>query len=103
LVLAAGDVTDVVQAVLDPPLAAREGQQPGGIGLVGRQAGDRVDRLDAFDAAHQTAAGDAADLRPAWPGGGEVSRQAAGRLQRAGLDPAMLLADCPRTGKVRRR
>src|SRR5947209_14745404 len=34
LVLAAGDVADVVQPILNAPMVAREGQQAGGVGLL---------------------------------------------------------------------
>src|SRR3954464_5881791 len=34
LVLAAGDVANVMQPILDGPVVAREGQQAGGVGLL---------------------------------------------------------------------
>src|SRR5438445_3546138 len=39
-ILVEGDVADVVEAVLDLPVAALEAQEGGGIGTLGRQARD---------------------------------------------------------------
>jgi len=61
-VLAAGHVADVMQAVLDAPVVARQLQQAGGVGLITRQAGDGIDGLDALLVADRTAAFEAADL-----------------------------------------
>jgi len=102
LVLAAAHVAHVVQAVLDAPMVARQGQQLVGACFCGGQAGDGVGRLGAFHAAHAAAAGDTADLRQPGPGRGEVGRHAAGGLQGAGLDPAMVLAGRLRPSEVRR-
>src|SRR3954465_4401266 len=52
LILTTGNVAHVMQAVLDAPMAARDSQQRSGVGDVGREAGDGVDRLDAFDPTH---------------------------------------------------
>jgi len=41
-VRAEGDVLDAVQSVLDLPLASLEGEQAGGVGVGGREAGDAV-------------------------------------------------------------
>jgi hypothetical protein len=43
-----GDVADVVGAVLYSPVAAVEGEDVGGVGLVGGEAGDAVDSFVAF-------------------------------------------------------
>ncbi len=59
--------------------------------------------FDAFLAAHQAAARDAAHLRQAGPSRPEVGRQAGRRLQRARFDAAMPLADRFGAGEVRRR
>ena len=70
LILATGDIADVAHAVFETPMAAGERQQPVGIRLVGRQNGNGVDRLDAFETAHEAGSGDATDLRRARLGGG---------------------------------
>lgn len=42
-----GDIADVVQAILDAPMAADQGEQARGISALWRQAGDVVGDLDA--------------------------------------------------------
>jgi hypothetical protein len=56
-VLVEGHVADPVQPVLDLPLAADQCQQPGGVGLVGGEAGHGVGDLDRAAAAIQVAHG----------------------------------------------
>jgi hypothetical protein len=82
-----GDVADVVQAVLDRPVAADEVGQPGGAGLRMGQAGDRVGGLGLAAASGAPVAdlgGDPEDL------GGVREAQAAhaDRLEGAELHPA---------------
>jgi hypothetical protein len=43
-----GDVADVVFAVLYSPVSAVEGEDVGGVGLVGGEAGDAIDGLGAL-------------------------------------------------------
>lgn len=70
-----GDVTDVVEAVLDPPMTANEGEQASGISPLGRQAGDVVGGLNAGVAGREavlerdTVPFKAADLPQMRPGG----------------------------------
>jgi hypothetical protein len=54
-ILVEGDVADVVQPVLDAPMAPDQGEQASGIGALGRQAGDVVGRLDAGRAGRDAA------------------------------------------------
>ncbi len=66
-VLVECDVADVVEAVLDRPVGAGEGQNALGSGLIGRQAGDEVDDFDALAATDQAAALEPGDLRQSRP------------------------------------
>jgi hypothetical protein len=43
-----GDVADMVFAVFYSPVAAVEGEDVGGVGLPGGEAGDAIDGLGAF-------------------------------------------------------
>ena len=71
LVFAAGDVADVMETVLDPPMRSRQDEQFLGSRLLRGQTGDRVDSLDGFLAAHDAFARDPADLRHTGPVGCE--------------------------------
>jgi hypothetical protein len=64
-VLVVGDVADVVDAVLDGPVAADEPVELCGVGLVGGEAGEEVGRLGRDQPVMQVAAFavDADDLR----------------------------------------
>ena len=66
-VLVEGDVSDVMEAVLDGPVGACEGHQPFGRSLVGRHAGDQIDRLDALAAPDFAGALQFCDLRQPRP------------------------------------
>jgi len=101
-VLAAGHVADVMQAVLDAPVVARQLQQAGGVGLVTRQAGDGIDGLDALLVADRAAAFEAADLPQSRPGG-EMAVEARRALQAPNLDATMALVDRLGAVEVRRR
>ena len=89
LILSPGDVADIVQAVLDPPVGTRQGEQARRRGLGGGQAGDGIDGLGTLFAVQPALAGQAADLRHAGPGRREMRGQGRGHLDAAGLDPAM--------------
>jgi hypothetical protein len=84
VILVEGDVTNPVQPVLDLPVAPQQPSQPGGVGLGGSQAGDRVGDLAAQDAPSKVGgvAVDNHDLG----GVGEVDDVG----DRGGADPAML-------------
>ena len=102
LILAAGHVADVMQAVLDAPMRARQGEQLCRSGPISRQAGDGVDRLGAWRAAQDALSADAADLCQAWPGRRQMRGQRGGGLQSSCLDPAMVFADRLGVPEVRR-
>lgn len=93
LVFAAGDVADVMQTVLDPPMRPRQREQFVRSRLLSGQTGDRVDSLDGFLAAHDAFARDAADLRHTGPVRREEAVQRPGRLDLADLDPAVAFLD----------
>jgi len=103
LILPPGNIAHVVQTVLDTPMLARQVQQTCGVGLVGAQAGDGIDRLVGCLAANDALAGQAAHLGEAAPGRRQVCGDAGGDLQAAGLDPAMAFLDCLGLCQVRRR
>ncbi len=84
-------VPDVVQAVFDPPVAAGEFKQAGGIGSIPREAGDPVghfrcglisDRAGAFESK------DLLDPRPV-----QVAVEGGGAGELAGFDPAVALVE----------
>lgn len=91
LVFAAGDVANMVEAVLDAPVGARQLEKPFGPGLVARQAGDGVDDLDAFLGPDGTAPGDAADLGDTGPAV-EIFGQAGAAFQATDFQAAVALA-----------
>ena len=101
-VLAAGHVADVMQAVLDTPMVARQLQQASGVGCGTGQAGDGIDGLGALLAADGAAAFEAADLPQSRPGG-EMSVEARRALQAPDLDAAVALVDRLDAVEVRRR
>jgi hypothetical protein len=101
-VLAAGHVADVMQAVLDAPMVARQLQQAGGGSLGAPQAGDSIDGLDALLVADRAAAFEAADLLHARPGD-EMAVEARRALQAPDLDAAMSLVSRFDGGQIRRR
>ncbi len=74
-VLVEGDVADVMEPILDLPMAALVAEQGGGIGAVGGEAGDEVGDLDGGRATRGAApdrgavALDAAELADVRPGG----------------------------------
>ena len=103
LILTVGDVAHVVQAVLDTPVFAGQGEQTLGTGPVGGQAGDGVDRLGGGVAAYDALACQAAHLREAAPSRCQVFSDAGGDLQPAGFYPAMRLLDRFGLSEVRRR
>jgi len=103
LILAAGDIADVVQFVLDAPMLARQGEQTFRSSFIRRQAGDGINPLDAGLAMHDTLSGEAANLSQTRPGRSQVLGQRGSDLHSAGLDPAMALLDRLSLPQVRRR
>jgi len=67
-----GDVADVVLAVFYAPVAAVEGQDVGGVGLVGGEAGDAIYGLVAFAQWVGVQVGNLAGDRPGLVDAGEV-------------------------------
>jgi hypothetical protein len=103
VILTTCDAAHVMQTVFDPPMPARYRQQLLWASLFSRHAGYRVNRLGAFLASHDAPSGDAAYLREARPGRSQERGQRGGRLQTAGLDPAVTFLDRLRASKIRRR
>lgn len=65
-ILVEGDIPDIVQAVLDAPMATDQGQQPCGVSAFGWQAGDVVGDFDAGVArGNAVTDGDPVALKPA--------------------------------------
>src|SRR3972149_3206198 len=88
-----GDVADPVDAVLDTPMAAVEGEQPGGIGARRRETGEAEDDLVMRGRPVERGHGplDPKDLRDA--GKGQIADQVAAGPDRAGLDPPVPFRD----------
>ena len=63
------DIANVVELVLDAPMASGDGEQGGGVGLIGRQAGDGTSdfRLDFAGGLPDTLALNPAELLDVWP------------------------------------
>ena len=91
VVLAQGHVAPPVQAVLDEPVIAPQGEQGVGVGLLGRQAGDGIGDLVADRAGFLAGPFDAADLGCAGPA--EMGHALAADGELPGLDAAMALFD----------
>jgi hypothetical protein len=103
LVFPVGNISDVVQAVLDAPVFTRQGEQGCGIGFISGQAGDGVDGFRGFFVTHDALARQAADLGQTTPGRCQVLGDAGGGLQATGLDPAVAFLDRLGLCEVRRR
>jgi hypothetical protein len=87
-VLSQAHIADVVQAVLDAPVAPLQRQQPRRVGLARPEAGDPVGDLQRRAGAGRASPFDSEDLRPLGPAarrgvGGDEAR----RRQRPSLDP----------------
>jgi hypothetical protein len=81
-----GDVADVVSAVFYSPVAAVEGEDVGGVGLVGGEAGDAVHGLVALAQRVAVQVRHLAGDRPCLVDAGEVQvRDVCGGGDRAGL------------------
>jgi hypothetical protein len=91
------------RSVACTPVFARQCEQALWSGFCSGQAGDGIDRLEVLLAAHDTPAGQAADLGQAGPARRQVLGYAGGGLQPAGLDPAVALIECLGLLEVRRR
>jgi hypothetical protein len=100
-VLAQRDVADVMQAVLDPPVAPVELQEAGRVGLLGLEAGDPIGHLDGVLIALPTFARDLVDLPHVLPEGSQIRRQFRGRDHRAPFASAVPLGDGRRAGAGR--
>jgi hypothetical protein len=103
LILAACDVANVMQPVLDTPVAARQPQKLVRTSLVGGQTCNGVDGFSAFLAANDTLTGNAANLRETGPGWAQERGQRRGCFQPPDLNPAMAFLDRLRASKIRRR
>jgi len=82
-------VTDVVEFVLDTPVATIEDEQPMGVGPLRFKAGDPVGDLDGVSTVFPPFASDLANLLKIGPSGPEVGRQFCRGDQRAALASAM--------------
>ena len=103
VVLAAGDIADVVQLVLDAPMRARQGEKTFRPRRISGQAGDGVHRLHGGFAAHDAFAGETADLGQTALGWRQMLGQRGRDFQPASLDPAMAFLDGFRMPQVRWR
>ena len=103
LVLVAGHVSDVMQAVLDPPVFPRQCQQRRRSGLSGGEGGDGEYRLDGLLPAHDAFARDAAYLADAFPRRRQQVIQRGRRLDPARFNPTVTFLDrlgsCQVTGR----
>jgi hypothetical protein len=68
LILSACDVSNVMQAVFDTPMPAREREKLVRTGFLGGQTCDGVDGFGAFVTPNDTLTGNAADLCETGPG-----------------------------------
>ena len=82
-------VTDLVQAVFDPPMVSYQSQQPGSIRFAGRQTGDAVRHFHRRRARHRPLPRALKPVRQARPT--LVDRQQRRRPQDALLDPTVPL------------
>ena len=91
VVLAQDHVAAPVQAILDEPVVAPQGEQRVGVGLLGRKAGERVGDLAADGARFLAGPFDAADL--GGPGPVEMRRAFAADSDLPRFDAAVALLD----------
>ena len=103
LILATTHIAHVMEAILDTPVRARQGEQLFRICPIHGQAGNGMDGFDGFLATYDAFTRDAADLCHAGPERAQMPGQSRGHFQLVALDPAVAFLDRFAPPEVRRR